>query len=216
MQQLSAEVRWFGLGAIPGDLSNWFLEPASAFVYPAEGGRSRTDVYLRFKEPELSIKRRGGKKGFEVKGLVDTIPWQFQLGKINVLPQLLCKWSSTELQVADLPVVETVKVRWLRKFDTAGGPREIELGAGEAGEDPVISEERPDIGCNVELTSVRTGGTTWWTFGAESFAFGQPGQTTALVGQGLQRLTEALSDRATIDLRHARYQGYGEWIAGMK
>src|SRR5262245_6397629 len=106
MQQLSAEVRWFGLGAIPDDLRNWFLEPASAFVYPAGGGRSRTDVYLRFKEPELSIKRRGGKKGFEVKGLVDTIPWQFQLGEIGVLPQLLCKWSSTELQVAELPVVE--------------------------------------------------------------------------------------------------------------
>jgi hypothetical protein len=216
MQQLSAEVRWFGLGSIPDDLRNWFLEPASAFAYPAGGGRSRTDVYLRFKEPELSIKRRGGKKGFEVKGLIDTIPWQFQLGNITVLPQLLCKWSSTELQVAAVPVVETVKVRWLRKFDTARGPREIQLGAGDAGEDPLVSEERPDIGCNVELTSVTTGGTAWWTFGAESFAFGQPGQTTPLVSQGLQRVMQTLSNRATIDLRHARYQGYGEWIAAME
>jgi hypothetical protein len=215
MQQLSAEVRWFGLGAIPDDLRNWFLKPASAFAYPAGGGHCRTDVYLHFKEPELSIKRRSGKTGFEVKGLVDTVPWHFQLGKITVFPQLLCKWSSTELQVAAVPVVETVKLRWLRKFDTAGDPREIQLGAGDFHEDPILSEERPDIGCNIELTSVTTGGITWWTFGAESFAFGQPGQTTSLVSQGLQRVMQALSNGATVDFRHARYQGYGEWIAAM-
>ena len=217
MPQLSAEVRWFGLGPIPDDLRNWFREPTSAFPYPAGGGCSRTDVYLRFKQPELSIKRRGDKEGFEVKGLVDTVPWQFQLGKATVLPQLLCKWSTTELEVpAVLPVVKTVKVRWLRKFDTAGDPREIELGAGDTREDPLDSKERPDVGCNVELTHVTTGGIDWWTFGAESFAFGQPGQTTALVSQGLQRTMQALSNRATIDLRHARYQGYGEWIAAME
>src|SRR3954463_15054929 len=95
MQQLSAEVRWFGLGSFPDDLRDWFLDPAGAFAYPAGGGHSRTDVYLRFKEPELSIKRRGGKTGFEVKGLVDVILPQIQLGKIAILPQLLCKWSST-------------------------------------------------------------------------------------------------------------------------
>src|SRR5262249_39245948 len=59
------------------------------------------------------------------------------------------------------------------------------------------------------------GGTSWWTFGPESFAFGRPGQTATLVSQGLQRVMQALSSRATIDLRRARYQGYGEWIAAM-
>ena len=108
-----------------------------------------------------------------------------------------------------------MKVRWLRKFDTAGDPREIQLGAGDVGEDPVLSKERPDVGCNIELTSVTTGGISWWTFGAESFAFGQPGQTATLVSQGLQRVMRALSSRAPIDLRRARYQGYGEWIAAM-
>jgi hypothetical protein len=217
--QLSAEVRWFGLGSIPDDLRNWFLEPASAFGYPAGGGhRKRPDVYLRLKEPELSIKKRGGKEGFEVKGLVDTLPWQFQLGKITVPrePQLLCKWGSTELQVANVPVVETEKLRWLRKFDTIGDPREIQLGAGEFGEDPLLPSERPDVGCNIELTLVTTGGTRWWTFGAESFAFKQPGQTTALVSQGLQQVMRALSSRATINLGDARYYGYGEWIAAME
>jgi hypothetical protein len=196
-------------------LGNWFLESTHAFRYSAGGGHSRTDVYLGLKETELSIKKRGGKKGFEVKGLVDDIPWQFQLGQVTVVPQLLCKWSSTELEVANVPLVETVKVRWLRKFDTAGDPREIQLGAGDAGEDPLLSEERPDVGCNIELTSVTSSGTTWWTFGAESFAFGQPGRTTALVSQGLQRVMQALSNRGTVDLRRARYLGYAEWIAAM-
>jgi hypothetical protein len=213
--QLSAEVRWFGLGPLPDDLKTWFREPATAFRYPAGGGRSRTDVYLRFKEPELSFKRRGGKKDFEVKGLVDAIPWQLQFGEVSVLPQLLCKWSSAELKVADLPVVETVKVRWLRKFDTAADLLEIQLGAGEFGEDPIRPEERPEIGCNLELTSVTTDGSTWWTFGAESFAFGQRGQTTTFASQGLQRTMQALSSHAMVDLRNSRYEGYGEWIAAL-
>jgi hypothetical protein len=213
--QLSAEVRWFGLGPVPDDLKGWFLKPASAFRFPAGGGCSRTDVYLHFKEPELSIKRRGGKRGFEVKGLVDDVPWKLQFGQVTVVPQLLCKWSSTELEVAQLPIVETVKVRWLRKFDTTADPREIQLGGGDSGEEPLRSEERPEIGCNLELTSVTTRGATWWTFGAESFAFGQRGQTTALASQGLQRTMQALSGQAIVDLRNARYEGYGEWIAAL-
>ena len=111
-----------------------------------------------------------------MKGLVDAIPWRFELGQVSVVPQLLCKWSSSDLEIGNVPIAETVKVRWLRKFETAGDPREIQLGAGDTGEDPLVSEERPDIGCNVELTTVTIGGTIWWTFGAESFAFGQPGQ----------------------------------------
>src|SRR5262249_28881603 len=118
--QLSAEIRWFGLGSLPDDLKSWFLGPAHAFQYSAGGGHSRTDVYLLLKETELSIKKRGGKRGFEVKGLVDAIPWALQFGQITVTPQLLCKWSSTELEVANVPVLETVKVRYLRKFDPAG------------------------------------------------------------------------------------------------
>src|SRR5262249_48020935 len=133
--QLTAEVRWFGLGSLTDDLKSWFLGPAHAFRYSAGGGHSRTDGYLLLKETELSIKKRGGERGFEGKGLVGAIPWAFQLGQVTVTPQLLCKWSSTDLEVANVPVVETVKVRWLRKFDTANDPCEIQLGAGDVGEE---------------------------------------------------------------------------------
>lgn len=212
--QVSAEVRWFEAGPVPDDLGKWFHQPARDFRHPIDGGRPRTDVYLLLKETELGIKRRGGKKGLEVKGLVDVLPWQLQLGQVSVAPQLFCKWGSAELELASLPAVETVKTRWLRKFDTATAePREIQLGAGEFGEDPIKKDERPDVGCNVELTSVTREGETWWTFGAESFAFGQPGQTVALVGQGLLRTMQLLASHAKIDLRGARYLGYAEWLA---
>jgi hypothetical protein len=213
--QVSAEVRWFQLGPVPEDLRTWFCQPALDFRHRIGGGRPRKDVYLLIPETELGIKSRGGaKKGLEVKGLVDVLSSPLHFGQVSVVPQLFCKWSSEALAFAKVPTVETVKTRWVRRFDTAGAhPREIELGAGELGEDPVVESERPAVGCNVELTSVTRGDETWWTFGAESFAFGQPGRTLELVGEGLARTMQALSSGAQVDLRGARYLGYAEWIA---
>jgi hypothetical protein len=153
--QVSAEVRWFQVGSIPDDLKKWFCEPAPDFRHRVGGGHQRIDVYVLIQDSELGIKSRGGKKGFEVKGLVDVLPWQLDFGQMSVVPQLFCKWSSGQLEFADLPAVETVKTRWLRKFNTAAVDlREIRLGAGDFGEDPIVKSERPDVGCNVELTSV--------------------------------------------------------------
>jgi hypothetical protein len=212
--QVSAEVRWFQVGSVPDDLREWFCEPAPDFRHLVGGGRQRIDVYLLIQESELGIKSRGGKRGLEVKGLVDVLPWQLDFGQVSVVPQLFCKWSSAQLEVANLPTVETVKTRWLRKFDTAAVDlREIPLGAGDFGEDPIMKSERPDVGCNVELTSVTKGNETWWTFGAESFAFGRPGRTLELVEQGLLRAMQALRSYAKIDLRGAQYLGYAEWLA---
>lgn len=212
--QVSAEVRWFQVGSVPKDLREWFCEPAHDFPHPVGGGRRRQDIYLLLREPELGIKSRGGKKGLEVKGLVDVLPQPVHFGQVVVVPLVFCKWSSPHLKFANLPAVETVKIRWLRKFDTAETElREIRLGGGDFGEDPIMMEERPDVGCNVELTIVSKGDETWWTFGAESFAFGQPGRSVELVGQGLLRAIQALAGHAKIDLRGAQYLGYAEWIA---
>jgi hypothetical protein len=115
MPQVSAEVRWFGSGAAPEDLHGWFCE-TGAFRYPVGGGHEREDVYLQLKDTGLSIKARGGKAGFEVKGLIGTASWKLQFGRVTVGPQLLCKWSSAELQIERKRAVDTMKVRWLRKF----------------------------------------------------------------------------------------------------
>ena len=212
--QVSAEVRWFHLGAVPEDLRTWFCQPALDFRHRAGGGRQRKDVYLLIPDTELSIKSRGGKKGLEVKGFLDVVSSQLHFGQVSVVPRLFCKWSSEELGFAKLPTVEIVKTRWLRKFDTAAtDPREIELGAGDFGEDPIVKSERPDFGCNIELTSVTKGDEAWWTFGAESFTFGRAGRAFESVTEGLFRTMKALPNHAKIDLRGARYLGYSEWIA---
>ena len=217
----ASEVRHAGIcrsalvpsGSIPDDLKKWFCEPAPDFRHRVGGGHQRIDVYVLIQDSELGIKSRGGKKGFEVKGLVDVLPWQLDFGQMSVVPQLFCKWSSGQLEFADLPAVETVKTRWLRKFNTAAVDlREIRLGGADFGEDPMVKSERPDIGCNIELTSVTKGNETWWTFGAESFAFGRPGRTVELVDQGLHRAMQALPGHAKVDLRGARYLGYAEWL----
>jgi len=211
--QVSAEVRWFGSGSIPDDLSHWFSKPARAFRHPVGGGRDRRDFYLLLREPELAIKKRGDKPGLEVKGLVEKLSWEIEFGGVQVAPQLFCKWDSPQLELRDLPSVETVKTRWLRKFDTAADLREIELRAGQYLEDPRAAGERPAVGCNIELTKVTKGGETWWTFGAESFAFGRPGETIELIGKSLLRTMQALAVDATIDLSQASYCGYAEWLA---
>jgi hypothetical protein len=212
--QVTAEVRWFQVGLVPDDLKQWFCEPARHFRCRVGGGRQRIDGYLLIQETELGIKSRGGKKGLEVKGLVDVLPWQLDFGHVSVVPQLFCKWGSGQLEFGNLPAIEIVKTRWLRKFDTAAvDPREIQLGGGDFGEDPVVKNERPDVGCNVELASVTKGNETWWTLGAESFAFGRPGRTVDLVDQGLLRTMKALTSHAKVDLRGARYLGYAAWLA---
>jgi hypothetical protein len=212
--QLSAEVRWFRSGVVPDAFRTWFLEPAAGFRSPVGGGRVRKDIYLQIKEPELNIKRRGGKPGLDVKGLLDVLPTQLAFGRVAVTPQMFCKWSSEELDFAALPTVEVVKTRWMRQFDTAPDqPREITLGSGEFAEEPAVTSERLDVGCNVELTEIVRRNESWWTFGAESFAFGQPGRTTELIRDALFRTMQMLSRLGDVDLRAAEYLNYGKWIA---
>lgn len=212
--QLSAEVRWFQIGSIPDALRTWFIEPAAGFRSPVGGGQVRQDVYLQIEEPELNIKRRGGRPGVEVKGLLDVLPTQLAFGRVAVTPQMFCKWSSEALEFATLPTVEVVKTRWMRKFDTASDqPREITLGSGELAEEPAVTNERVDVGCNVELTELVSVGESWWTFGAESFAYGQPGRTIELIGDALCRTMQMLSRLGDVDLRAAEYLNYGKWIA---
>ena len=94
--QVSAEVRWFYLGAVPEDLRTWFCQPALDFRHRAGGGRQRKDVYLLIPDTELSIKSRGGKKGLEVKGFLDVVSSQLHFGQVSVVPRLFCKWSSRD------------------------------------------------------------------------------------------------------------------------
>ncbi|HXX68704.1 MAG TPA: hypothetical protein VEK07_16070 [Polyangiaceae bacterium] len=162
--QVSAEIRWFWTGQGPCLLEAWFRDPKGHPVAPG-GGHSRTDEYLRDEgQEQLGIKRRGGKKGIEVKGLVA------ELGEIRTAPfigrvQLWTKWTSEALELTPAASVRTDKRRWLRTF-AADGQVLVEV-ALDGSEKPVTGSP-PARGCNVELAEVRIG-SMWWTLGFESF-----------------------------------------------
>jgi hypothetical protein len=160
---LSAEVRWFHRG--PSAFSDWFRD-TGIHAYPPGGGQRRTDRYLRdTAQEELGIKRRGGRRGIEVKGLVAARS-HLSEGPFVGRVELWTKWTSEALELPDVATVLTEKARWQRKFDTcAKTPVEVELDASENQVDGSL----PDRGCTVELTEVRVLGDVWWTLGFESF-----------------------------------------------
>ena len=162
---LSAELRWFWRGHCPQPVYDWFFKSG----LPPGGGHSRIDRYIPQRgEPDISLKRRGDKPDFEVKGLVTTRRGS-ELEPLAPHIEIWCKWSCTirGLKLAD--EVAVTKTRWLRQFDTSKYVRsEIPLGANEK---PKADYSLPLQGCNVELTEVQIGGHAgrWWTLGFEAF-----------------------------------------------
>ena len=161
----SAELRWFWRGRCPQPVYDWFFESGRS----PGGGQSRVDTYIPQRgEPDISLKRRGDKPDFEVKGLVTTRRSP-ELEPLAPHIEIWCKWSCTirGLKLAD--EVAVTKTRWLRKFDTSKYVRsEIALDANEK---PTPGHSLPAQGCNVELTEVVVAGHAgrWWTLGFEAF-----------------------------------------------
>jgi hypothetical protein len=88
---LSAEVRWFWRGRCPQPVHDWFFKSG----LPPGGGRSRIDRYVSQRsEPEISLKKRRDKPGFEVKGLVTTRNSP-ELEPLTPHIGVWCKWSCT-------------------------------------------------------------------------------------------------------------------------
>jgi hypothetical protein len=161
----SAELRWFWRGHCPQPAYDWCFRSG----LPPGGGFSRIDRYVPQRgEPEISLKRRGDKPDFEVKGLVTTRRSP-ELEPLAPHIEIWCKWSCTirGLKLAD--EVAVTKTRWLRKFDTSKHVRsEILHGANEK---PTPGYSLPFQGCNVELSEVDMAGQAerWWTLGFEAF-----------------------------------------------
>ncbi|TPE51638.1 hypothetical protein [Amaricoccus solimangrovi] len=212
--RISVELRWFRRGRAPDDLTAWFRGTGGPFAWAAGGGRTRTDAYLAPPDPTLGIKRRSGGDGLELKGLVDALPRARGLGQTSAFPQVFAKWRSDTLGIDGQPTVEVTKTRWLRAFATLPEAREIRLGAGDSGEEPVGGEELPEIGCAVELTRVVVAAEEWWTFGVEAYAGERSGGSRIdLASRSLDSALRALAGDAALDLREAAFQGYAEWLA---
>jgi hypothetical protein len=162
---LSAEVRWFWRGSCPQPVHDWFFKSG---LSPG-GGLWRIDRYAPQRgEPEISLKRRGNKPEFEVKGLVTTRGIS-ELEPLAPHIEIWCKWSCTIPGFKLTDEVVVTKTRWLRKFDTSKYVRsEIPL---DANDQPKVGYSLPAQGCNVEWTEVRMAGLAgvWWTLGFEAF-----------------------------------------------
>lgn len=163
--QISAESRWFWSQSTPDGLGDWFCRK-DPHDFPAGGGKDRRDDYLRDpNQSELGIKRRGGKPGIEVKGLVSRVSGLSTEPFMGPV-ELWTKWTSGTVELDPASTIVTQKRRWVRKFDTSdGSPREIQVD-----EDEGIREPLPDRGCNVEFTKLTMpNGKLWWTLGFEAF-----------------------------------------------
>ena len=142
--QVSAEIRWFWKNILPPKLKEWFCN-AKDNTCAAGGGKPRVDEYLYDRSQiELGLKRRGGKPGVEVKGLV-TGKWGSLIASPFVGPiELWTKWTSEVLELNSGWTVPTEKIRWLRKFDTAKQlPEEIPLDSKEK---PLGNRALPALG----------------------------------------------------------------------
>jgi hypothetical protein len=164
------------------------------------------DDYLRdMGQTELGIKRRGGKKGVEVKGLVGT-----SLNSLTAPPftgpiEIWTKWVAESLELNLDSTIATDKQRWLRKFDTTQEIREeIPLDQQER---PIDNRPLPALGCNVEFTKVTfPKGNVWWTLGFEAFGHLQT------VERDLRFIAEKLAARRPPALGHALPASYPAWL----
>jgi hypothetical protein len=203
--QVSAEIRWFLPAAEAAQVeafTHWF----NGGPFSPNGGMERIDVYAHdTSTDEIGAKERnqkaGGdqKPGIEVKALVHPALGTVSIGTRDAAIQVWTKVGSRAIRLPnDVDArCTTRKVRWLRKFDTSGKTAiELELGGGESREEPK-SGARPDVGCNVEWTTVEVDGDPrqWRSFGAEAFAFGVRGGLEATLEAALRSALAALEER---------------------
>jgi len=201
--QVSAEIRWFWAAACPDEIAAWFR---SAAPQPG-GGKPREDEYLHESgQTELGLKRRGGKRGVEAKGLVSVLPEPSDAVPFIGPIEIWCKWRSAALTLRHSSTIRTRKVRWLRKFDTSGSePHEIQL---DENEDPKDGRPLPGFGCNVELTQVDLDpGRIWWTLGFEAFG------DLYSVEQSLRSTLVVAASRLPPSLGSGELLSYPAWLS---
>jgi hypothetical protein len=222
----SAEIRWFfrepdkferflkwftRKGQIPIEVEGNY-DPKSITNPFVKKERERTDEYLLFPDSDMvGAKQRQGK--LEVKALVAS-PRPFRFDYVIGRVDQWVKWSfessdedfrkqlDKELDQSSR-WQKVVKDRYLQKrsFDT-GVPV------------PVSPDQRPDSGCNIEVTRLRVLADSWdwFTFGFE--AFGSSGRVIAILDEVVEKFFDALGE-PPIQLEGFYSLNYPAWLASM-
>jgi hypothetical protein len=156
------EVRWFGAGATPDAVAEWFAAAPEAAAPPP-----RVDHYLRLPDDDsLGIKLREGR--VEVKqrqGEKETAAFH---ARVTGAVAHWRKWSFPLVEgVSGLAEIAETPRAWLA-VQKARRLRSYALDA--AGEITAVSpQDPPPQGCDWELTAVRLNGRPWWTVGFEAY-----------------------------------------------
>lgn len=221
----SAEIRWFLPGQDQWDETlTWFQlqdqlplnEEGKYDPQPVTGPfvkleRERTDEYLLIPDSDkVSVKQRQG--NLEVKALVAG-PRPFSLLGVSGRMDQWVKWSfkpsdtiakqlGSELHSGG-PWRKVEKTRYLQKYSFDTGPV------------AVSPDQRPDTGCNIELTvvNVKANVGTWFTFGFE--AFGPSGRVMALLDEAVQHFFVA-HGKPPVQLEGRDSLSYSTWLAMLR
>ena len=211
--QTSCENRWFWPNPTVPKVQQWF----EAGPFPIGGPREiqsgvdlpRKDEYLHApSDCQLGIKKRGGKEGIEINGLLAITDTRVRFGNTEIAAQPWAKWASTSLKLEDSSLTTIRKLRQLRKFKVVeNAVDEIQLGANEEIFYPRI--DRIPESCNVEVTKLS------WAENCEAMTLGfEAFRTLRTVEANLRKTIGYLSDRSTIsDISDAVELSYPDWLA---
>jgi hypothetical protein len=196
---VTVEVRWFGEGSIPVEISEWFRRGSC----PPERAAPRIDHYLlcpntdtlgiKLREGRIEIKQRQYEYGVRhfhkrIFGRVEAWrKWSFELA-------VGADYASSLLDGSWLGVT---KERELQRYQILGSDRVVAISA----------TDHPDRECALELTKIRAKGGIWWSLGFEAFGDGVSlEENLLLVAQHLFSSFEAPSLGAEGSL------GYPKWL----
>lgn len=197
--QDTTEVRWFGSGAIPASVREWFSDPA----HPASV-ELRRDAYWMQASHDIGLKsrdngpleiklRRGSRGNFEV---IEGVPGRIEeWRKVPVVMPLGIdsignwRWSEVHKRVATTTFVP----------DSSGGVV------------PIHHPHLAPAGCDVELAAVKVDDTAAWTFAFE--AWGPADERLGLLERSWEALCR-LGSPVPMELgRLEQTAGYPEWLA---
>lgn len=157
------EVRWFYEGPIPQLVLNWFHENAIHL----ETQPQRVDYYLRLEN--------GDSRGVKLReGRIEVKERQRQYGIVQFHDQVagaVEAWHKVSRELSEisdeLARLASPKTTWIgvEKERIVQRFRVVDLNKVE----PILVNENPISGCNLELTSVQIYGLNWWTMGFEAF-----------------------------------------------
>jgi hypothetical protein len=186
----SVEVRWFVRGAVDRAVRAWF----ESGERPPEWEPEREDRYLAHPDESLGIKLRQGK--LEIKrreSILESLALPCVIGSVE-------RWRKWSFALADddLPHNSWIAVHKRRRV------RKYAIRDGRARAIP--ADDRPEQGCNVELTELTVNDDSWWTIGFEAF-----GHESSLQDHLLTVARVVFADEAPrLDL-HDSY-GYPAWL----